>query len=43
MQIGKGALAAAVARLSEKGLLLKMERGKYRLVNRLFNEFVVRQ
>lgn len=43
MQIGKGTLAAAVARLSEKGLLLRMERGKYRLVNRLFNEFVVRQ
>jgi len=42
-EISKGTLAAAVARLSEKGLLLKMERGKYRLVNRLFNEFVVRQ
>jgi len=43
IRISKGTLAAALARLSEKGLLVKMERGKYRLVNRLFNEFVLRQ
>lgn len=43
VRISKGTLAAALARLSEKGLLLKTERGKYRLVNRLFNEFVARQ
>jgi hypothetical protein len=43
LRISKGTLATAVARLSEKGLLVKTERGKYRLVNRLFNEFVARQ
>lgn len=42
-RISKGTVAAALARLNEKGLIVKLERGKYRLVNRLFNEFVRQQ
>lgn len=42
-RMSKGTLSTAVSRLCDKGLLVKLERGKYRLVNRLFNEFVLRQ
>lgn len=43
IQIQKGPLSTMLSRLTEKGILLKMERGKYRIVNRLFNEFIARQ
>lgn len=42
-RISKGTLAAALARLTNKGILLKTERGKYRMVNRMFSEFLSRQ
>ncbi len=42
-KINKSSLSAIVARLSEKGLLTKIERGKYRIVNKLFNEFLEQQ
>lgn len=41
--ISKGALAAALSRLTEKGLLIKISRGKYRIVNRIFNEFLAQK
>lgn len=40
--ISKGTLAPALSRLTEKGLLLKVERGKYRIVNRMFSEHLSR-
>jgi len=40
---GKGALATMLSRLSEKGLLIKPGRGQYRVLNRLFHEFLKRQ
>jgi hypothetical protein len=43
MRMEKGQLATMLSRLSEKGLLVKLERGKYRVISRLFNEFLVRQ
>lgn len=42
-RISKGTLGPILARLNEKGLLVKLGRGKYRFVNRLFNEYVARQ
>lgn len=39
----KGPLSTMLSRLTEKGMLIKIERGKYRVVNRLFHEFLVRQ
>jgi predicted transcriptional regulator len=43
IQMQKGPLSTMLSRLIEKGIVLKMERGKYRIVNRLFNEFITRQ
>jgi hypothetical protein len=43
IRISKGPLSTMLSRLTEKGMLVKSERGKYRLVNRLFSEFVARQ
>lgn len=41
--IAKGALATILARLCEKGFLMKTDRGKYRVVNKLLNEFLLRK
>jgi hypothetical protein len=43
LQITKGPLSTMLSRLTEKGILVKTERGKYRVVNRLFNEFIARK
>ena len=41
--ISKGPLSTILSRLTEKGVLIKLERGKYRVVNKLFNEFITNQ
>ncbi len=41
--LSKGVLASALSRLIEKGLLTKVARGKYKVVNRLLNEFLTRK
>jgi len=40
VRASKGALSTMLSRLSEKGLLIKVGRGQYRVINRLFNEFL---
>lgn len=42
-KINKNTLSSFLSRLTEKGLLLKVERGKYQIVSRLFYEFLKRQ
>ena len=41
--VSKGALGPALSRLTEKGVLVKIDRGKYRIINRMFNEFLAHQ
>ncbi len=43
IKINKGSLSTILARLAEKGLLMKVERGKYRIINKLFNEYLDRR
>jgi AAA+ ATPase superfamily predicted ATPase len=42
-RISRGAIGPIITRLSDKKLLLKTERGKYRIANRLLHEFICRQ
>jgi len=43
IRIGKGPLSTILVRLAEKKLIVKIERGKYHIANKLFNEFITRQ
>jgi len=43
IRIAKGPLGTTLGRLTDKGLLVRSARGQYRLINRLFHEFVVRR
>jgi len=42
-KITKSPLASILTRLNDKGLLVRTERGRYRMNNRLFHEFIRRQ
>ncbi|MBI5401832.1 MAG: hypothetical protein HY959_00385 [Ignavibacteriae bacterium] len=39
-KIGKGHLSATLNRLYEKGMIVKIERGKYRIINKIFNIYL---
>lgn len=43
LSLSKGTAAAALTRLGEKELLVRESRGSYRMMSRLFHEFVIRQ